>query len=302
MRKNKTLLVFLAVVGVSVSGPMVKWSLACGASPVMVAFGRMLLSALLLLVPAIRSGELVAVLRAPRRQLGLACAAALLLALHYTAWMTSMSFSSTFVATALVCTQPLFVAALSGILLHEPIKREAIPGAIVAIIGAAAIGLLSMGGEQGSLLGDALALIGAVFIAGHWLCGRAARKNLPAIGYMTFVYCVTAFCLLLISPFTGGFQVTLPSLGGIVVLAVVCTLGGHALMTYLLGFVSADVVSFALLGEPIGAAVWALLLFGEQVTLPLLIGGLTVIVGLAMYTWGEMQAAQKEAAEKQACS
>ena len=299
MRKNKTLLVFLAVVGVSVSGPMVKWSLACGASPVMVAFGRMLLSALLLLVPAIRSGELVAVLRAPRRQLGLACAAALLLALHYTAWMTSMSFSSTFVATALVCTQPLFVAALSGILLHEPIKREAIPGAIVAIVGAAAIGLLSMGGEQGSLLGDALALIGAVFIAGHWLCGRAARKNLPAIGYMTFVYCVTAFCLLLISPFTGGFQVTLPSLGGIVVLAVVCTLGGHALMTYLLGFVSADVVSFALLGEPICAAVWALLLFGEQVTLPLLIGGLTVIVGLAMYTWGEMQAAKKQAAAKQ---
>ena len=299
MKKNKTLLVFLAVVGVSVSGPMVKWSLACGASPVMVAFGRMLLSALLLLVPAIRSGELVAVLRAPRRQLGLACAAALLLALHYTAWMTSMSFSSTFVATALVCTQPLFVAALSGILLHEPIKREAIPGAIVAIIGAAAIGLLSMGGEQGSLLGDALALVGAIFIAGHWLCGRAARKNLPAIGYMTFVYCVTAFCLLLISPFTGGFQVTLPSLGGIVVLAVVCTLGGHALMTYLLGFVSADVVSFALLGEPIGAAVWALLLFGEQVTLPLLIGGLTVIVGLAMYTWGEMQAAKKEAAAKQ---
>ena len=299
MRKNKTLLVFLAVVGVSVSGPMVKWSLACGASPVMVAFGRMLLSALLLLFPAIKSGELVVVLRAPRRQLGLACAAALLLALHYTAWMTSMSFSSTFVATALVCTQPLFVAALSGILLHEPIKREAIPGAIVAIVGAAAIGLLSMGGEQGSLLGDALALIGAVFIAGHWLCGRAARKNLPAIGYMTFVYCVTAFCLLLISPFTGGFQVTLPSLGGIVVLAVVCTLGGHALMTYLLGFVSADVVSFALLGEPIGAAVWALLLFGEQVTLPLLIGGLTVIVGLAMYTWGEMQAAKKEAAAKQ---
>ena len=299
MKKNKTLLVFLAVVGVSVSGPMVKWSLACGASPVMVAFGRMLLSALLLLFPAIKSGELVAVLRAPRRQLGLACAAALLLALHYTAWMTSMSFSSTFVATALVCTQPLFVAALSGILLHEPIKREAIPGAIVAIIGAAAIGLLSMGGEQGSLLGDALALVGAIFIAGHWLCGRAARKNLPAIGYMTFVYCVTALCLLVISPFTGGFQVTLPSLGGIVVLAVVCTLGGHALMTYLLGFVSADVVSFALLGEPIGAAIWALLLFGEQVTLPLLIGGLTVIVGLAMYTWGEMQAAKTEAAAKQ---
>ena len=294
MKINKGLLVFLAVVGVSVSGPMVKWSLACGASPVMIAFGRMLLSALLLLVPAVKSGELQAVFHAPKRQLVLACAAGFLLALHYTAWMTSLSFASTFVSTALVCTQPLFVAALSGILLHEPIKREAIPGAIVAIIGAALIALLSMTGEHGSLLGDLLALVGAMFIAGHWLCGRAARKNLPAIGYMTFVYLVTALCLLCISPFTGGLQVTPSSLGGIIVLAVVCTLGGHALMTYLLGFVSADVVSFALLGEPIGAALWALLLFREPVTLPLLIGGMTVIAGLAMYTYGEMLAAKRE--------
>lgn len=293
MRKNKGLLVFLAVAGVSVSGPMVKWSLACGASPVAIAFGRMLISAALLLVPALRSGELMQVLRAPKRQLALACAAGLLLALHYTSWMTSMSFASTFVSTALVCTQPLFVAALSGVLLHEPIKREAIPGAVVAVIGAAAIGLLSMGGEQGSALGDVLALVGAMFIAGHWLCGRAARRDLPAIGYMTFVYGVTALCLLLISPFTGGIRVTPSSMGGILVLALACTLGGHALMTYLLGFVSADVVSFALLGEPIGAAVWALVLFGEQVTMPLLIGGLTVIIGLAMYTWGEMRAARK---------
>ncbi len=294
MKINKGLLVVLAVVGVSVSGPMVKWSLSCGASPVMIAFGRMLLSALLLLVPAVKSGELQAIFHAPKRQLGLACAAGLLLALHYTAWMTSLSFASTFVSTALVCTQPLFVAALSGILLHEPIKREAIPGAIVAIIGAALIALLSMTGEHGSLLGDMLALLGAMFIAGHWLCGRAARKNLPAIGYMTFVYWVTALCLLCISPFTGGLQVTPSSLGGVIVLAVVCTLGGHALMTYLLGFVSADVVSFALLGEPIGAAIWALLLFREPVTLPLLIGGMTVIAGLALYTWGEMIAAKRE--------
>lgn len=299
VKTNKALLVLLAVAGVSVSGPMVKWSLACGASPVMIAFGRMVISAGLLLIPAIRNGELAAVLRAGKRQLLLACAAGLLLALHYTSWMTSMSFASTFVSTALVCTQPLFVAALSGVLLHEPIEREAIPGAIVAVIGAAAIGLLSMSGEHGSLLGDALALLGAVFMAGHWLCGRAARKDLPAIGYMTFVYAVTALCLLVISPFTGGLTATLPSMSGILVLALVCTLGGHALMTYLLGFVSADVVSFALLGEPIGAALWALVLFGERVTPPLLIGGAAVIAGLAMYTWGQMRAAQRRGARQE---
>ena len=165
--QKKELLVFLAVTGVSIAGPMVKWSMSCGASPVMVAFGRMALSFLLLLIPALRSGELQAVVHAPRKQVALACASGFLLAMHYTCWMTSLSFASTFVSTALVCTQPLFVAALSGVLLHEPIKREAVPGAVVAVVGAAAIGLLSMGGEQGSLLGDALALIGAMFIAGH---------------------------------------------------------------------------------------------------------------------------------------
>ena len=299
MRRNKTLLILLAVAGVSVSGPMVKWSLSCGASPVAVAFGRMLLSSALLAIPAIRSGQLADVLRAPKRQLALLLAAALLLALHYTAWMTSLSFASTFVSTALVCTQPLFVAALSGVLLHEPIEREAIPGAGVAIAGAAMIGLLSMGGEQGSVLGDVLALAGAAFIAGHWLCGRAARRSLPALGYMTLVYALTAACLLVIAPFTGGMTVTRASLGGIVVLAVVCTLGGHALMTFLLGFVSADVVSFALLGEPIGAALWALLLFGEQVTMPLLIGGVVVITGLALYSLGEMRAARRKATSHQ---
>ena len=292
--KNKALLVFLAVAGVSISGPMVKWSLACGASPVMIVFGRMLLSAVILLIPALRSEELQSIFRAPKKQLLLACAAGLLLALHYAAWMTSLSFASTFVSTALVCTQPLFVAALSGVLLHEPIKRECIPGAVIAIIGAALIALLSMGGEHGSLLGDVLALMGAVFIAGHWLCGRAARKKLPALGYMTFVYIVTALCLLGMSPFVGGFKVTLSSLGGIIVLALACTLGGHALMTYLLGFVSADVVSFALLAEPIGAAIWALLLFDEKVSMPLIIGGATVIIGLALYSLGEMKAAKKD--------
>ena len=292
--KNKALLVFLAVAGVSISGPMVKWSLACGASPVMIAFGRMLLSAVILLIPALRSEELQSIFRAPKKQLLLACAAGLLLALHYAAWMTSLSFASTFVSTALVCTQPLFVAALSGVLLHEPIKRECIPGAVIAIIGAALIALLSMGGEHGSLLGDVLALMGAVFIAGHWLCGRAARKKLPALGYMTFVSIVTAFCLLCMSPSVGGFKVTLSSLGGIIVLALACTLGGHALMTYLLGFVSADVVSFALLAEPIGAAIWALLLFDEKVSMPLIIGGATVIIGLALYSLGEMKAAKKD--------
>ena len=185
--------------------------------------------------------------------------------------------------------------SVSGYLLqtffHNPIAGPFVlgisSGAKLAV-SIAMIVFLSRGVRSSSAL-----LIGAAFIAGHWLTSRAARRNLPALGFMTFVYGVTAVFLLLISPFAGGLAVTGESIYGIIVLAVVCTLGGHALMTYLLGFVSADVVSFALLAEPIGAAVWALLLFHEKVMPPLMIGGLTVIVGLMLYTYGEMKAGKR---------
>ena len=44
---------------------------------------------------------------------------------------------------------------------------------------------------------------------------------------------------------------------------------------------------------PIGAAVWALLLVHEKVTMPLMVGGLTVIIGLMLYTYGEMKAGKR---------
>lgn len=259
----------------------------------MIAFGRMALSFALLLIPALKSGELQAVVHAPKKQVVLACAAGLLLALHYTCWMTSLSLLRPLFPRRWSAPSRSLSRRFPACCCMNRSSAKPCPGAIVAVIGAAAIGLLSMGTEHGSLFGDALALIGAAFIAGHWLTGRAARRNLPALGFMTFVYGVTALFLLLISPFAGGLRVTGESLYGIVVLAVACTLGGHALMTYLLGFVSADVVSFALLAEPIGAAVWALALFHEQVTFPLLVGGLTVIVGLMLYTYGEMKAGKQ---------
>ena len=287
MKMNKALLVVLAVMGVSVSGPMVKWSLACGASPVMIAFGRMLLSGLLLLLPALRSGELKQVIRAPKRQVLLACSAGLLLAAHYTAWMTSLSFASTFVSTALVCTQPLFVAALSGLVLKERMPRAAIPGAAVAVIGALLIALNALlGGVSGDLTGALLALAGAIMMAGHWLCNRYARRTVEALPFMVLLYAQTALLLALTLPFLGGFRMTWMALLAVAGLAVGCTLLGHSMFTLALGKVSATVVSFAILGEPVGAMVWSFIMFGEKPPLLVFIGGVVTIAGLALYLMG----------------
>jgi drug/metabolite transporter (DMT)-like permease len=60
--------------------------------------------------------------------------------------------------------------------------------------------------------------------------------------------------------------------------------------------VSAHVVSFALLGEPVGAMLWALLMFDEKPGALLLIGGAVVLLGLFMYL--KAQAGREIKAEK----
>ncbi len=288
------LLVLLGVAMVSYSGPLVKLGLQYGANPASIAMMRMVLSAAILLpLMCIRRKNQP---EAPIRSLAkMTCAqwlwgvaASAFLALHYLTWMTSLDATSTFASVALVCTQPLFVAALSGIVLKEKMPRQARPGAAVAVIGALLIGMNSIAGFSGDITGDMLALLGAIFMAGHWLCNRYARRTTEALPFMLLLYTQTAILLSLSLPFLGGFQMTWKALLAVAGLAVGCTLLGHSMFTLALGRVSATVVSFALLGEPVGAMLWSMVMFGEIPTPLLLIGGTVTILGLVLYLMGSM--------------
>ena len=169
------LLVLLGVVMVSYSGPLVKGALIAGANPVTVAMLRMAFSAAMLL-PILcikRKGQAERPIRTAfymtRKQWLWSLAASFFLAMHYLTWMTSLDATSTFASVALVCTQPLFVAAVSGVFLKEPMAKKARPGAVVALIGALLIGINSITGMSGDFAGDLLALLGAVMMAAHWL-------------------------------------------------------------------------------------------------------------------------------------
>ena len=302
-QKKAYLLVILGVVMVSYSGPLVKGALLQGATPVTVAFLRMLFSGLILMPFSLRRREgeerssLSAVLHAPVRELLFGVLAAVFLALHYFTWMTSLKSTSTFASVALVCTQPLFVAAFSGLLLHEPMQKSARPGALMALLGALLIGANSLGGLGGNIGGDLMALLGAAAMAGHWLCGRHARKSMPALGYTVFVYLATSCFLALLIPFGGGFRLPDGAVWYLAGLVLGCTLLGHAVFTYTLGMVSAHVVSFALLGEPVGAMLWALFMFDEEPGALLLIGGAVVLLGLFMYLRSQTMREAKDAKE-----
>ncbi len=286
------LLVLLGVVMVSYSGPLVKLGLLFGANPATIAMMRMAMTAVILLPLLLvkRKGQqeapMKSLLKMTRGQWLWSVAASVCLALHYLTWMTSLDKTSTFASVALVCTQPLFVAAASSLILKEKMPKDARLGAIVAVVGALLIAANGFGSQNaGDLPGALLALAGAVMMAGHWLCNRYARKSTDALPFMFLLYTQTAILLALTLPFMGGFRMTGMALLCVAGLSVGCTLLGHSMFTLALGKVSATVVSFALLGEPVGAMVWGFLM-GDVPDALVISGGLVIVVGLALYLMG----------------
>ncbi|MEG0863301.1 MAG: DMT family transporter [Clostridia bacterium] len=294
-------LVIFAVCMVSYSGPMVKGALGQGASPISVALFRMLGAALLLLPFELRQciRKRVPFVLAPR-EWGWTLLSALFLAGHYVTWITSLQGTSTFASVALVCTQPLFVALFSYWLFKERMPRSALPGAFLALTGAVVIALSGMAGQKGAAGGDALssnllALAGAVLMAAHWLTARHIRSTLSAEVYTPVLYLLTAGLLACLLPVSGGFQMPASALPYMAGLIIGSTLLGHAVFAYALSRVSANVVSFALLGEPVGAMIFSMLFFGEVPTGLVIVGGVLTLLGLGLYLAAPLQRKQDKA-------
>ncbi|MEG2314761.1 MAG: DMT family transporter [Clostridia bacterium] len=283
-------LVVFAVCMVSYSGPMVKGALNEGASPISVALLRMVAAGVLLLPFDLRQCARQRIpFAASPMEWGWITLSALFLAGHYLTWITSLTGTSTFASVALVCTQPLFVALFSYLLFHEKLSRRALPGAILALGGALVIALAGMGAQQSAeaaaegLRSNLLALVGAVLMAAHWLTARHIRQTLAAEVYTPALYGCTALLLAACLPLMGGFVMPVRALPYMAGLVIGSTLLGHAVFAFALSRVSANVVSFALLGEPVGAMVFSMLFFGEIPTTPVMIGGMLTLLGLALY-------------------
>lgn len=283
-------LVIFAVCMVSYSGPMVKGALNAGANPASVAFLRMLSAAVLILpLQAYMARKKSIPLRFSKREGLLTALAAVFLALHYLTWITSLKGTSTFASVALVCTQPLFVSLFSYLLFKEKIPRRAMGGAGLALLGALTIALAGLAGQStaassaGELSSNLLALSGAVLMAAHWLTGREIRRTLAAEWYTPVLYFLTAGILSLTLPASGGFVMPLAALPWMAGLVIGSTLLGHAIFAYALEGVSANVISFALLGEPVGAMIFSMIFFGEIPTPLVALGGALTLAGLALY-------------------
>jgi drug/metabolite transporter (DMT)-like permease len=228
----------------------------------------------------------------------LALLSGVLLALHFATWISSLEYTTVASSTVLVSTSPLFVAVASWLLLREKIGRAVFIGLTVALIGSVIIGISDAGATSAAhaarhpLLGDALAVTGAVAVAGYLLIGRRLRARLAVVPYIAVVYSVAALVLIVMAAvarqsFTGYSPATY---GWIIALALGPQLLGHSAFNWALAHLPATFVSIATLGEPIGSALLAYVIFGEAPTPVKLIGAAMILAGIVVASQTDSQA------------
>lgn len=206
------------------------------------------------------------------------------LAVHFHTWITSLAMTSVAASVVLVSTNPIFVVILSRLLFKERLHAGTIAGILVAIVGSAIIGLEDFGVGTHQVLGDVLAIAGALAVAVYLLIGRRLRPRLSLVAYILPVYGFAAAILMALAlatrtPLTGYAA---RNWLWLVLVALIPQVIGHSSFNWALRHVSPTYVSLAVLAEPIGSTLLAWLILGEPATLITLAGGVLILAGIAL--------------------
>jgi drug/metabolite transporter (DMT)-like permease len=266
----------VGVVAVSTSGALIAYA---AAPALAIAFWR----------NALASAALAPVTLATRRaELGThkwlwSVLAGLALAVHFGTWVPSVKLTSVATATALVCTQPIW-AGLIEAFRGTRLSRLTWIGMAVAVAGAGIATGADLGLGGTALLGDLLAICGAISAAVYTLLGQKVRETASTMTYTTICYSVCAIALLAVCLITNTSLTGYPSAAWLALIALTVgpQLMGHSMLNYALKRVSATTVSVIVLLEVPGAILLAWAWLNQRISLTTMIGIAVLLAGVTL--------------------
>ncbi|MBC8086525.1 MAG: DMT family transporter [Phycisphaerae bacterium] len=291
------LVLTLSVVGFSFAAPLIRLS---ASAPLVIAAWRMAFTLVVVGVALVVTGGWRKWALLGRTEFLLAAAGGVMLALHFWSWNTSLRYTSVAASVSLVNLQPAIIAIISARWLGEQPSGRQWFGIALAMLGALVVGLADVPGgiwnlgaaltasdsnsASRAVLGDVLAVLGAVTAAGYYLIGRRVRKVLDLWPYVGLVYSACLITLMLLAVVTGEALWPQPprEIAIFAGLALGPSLLGHTGMNWALGYLPAYIVNLTVLGEPIGATLLAAIIpgIGEVPGVGVLIGGAIVLAGV----------------------
>jgi drug/metabolite transporter (DMT)-like permease len=285
--KKPFIVLALGLLAVSTAAIFIRWAQETDTSSIVVAAGRLSVASLVLTPITLRRYRPQLSTLRPI-DIGLALLSGLALSIHFAAWITSLEYTSVVNSVVLVTTTPLWVAIMAPFLLGEKLRQFAMIGLVLAFVGGI---LVAASGEAGDpptrhdpVLGNGLAILGAVMAAIYLMIGRNLRARLSVIPYIWLVYSTAAIILVLTVTISGEQVFGLPGEAylWLLLLGLVPQLIGHSSFNYALGFLPAAYVSIIVLAEPIGSGILAVIFLKELPKPIQLIGATFILFGIAI--------------------
>ena len=273
--------ILIGVLSVSLSAIFVKLA---SADAGVIAFYRMLFSVLIML-PWFLMKYRHEVKDLSKRDWIFSAIAGVFLAFHFILWFESLNYTSVASSTVLVTMQPLFAFLGTYLFFKEKITFNTFVAGGIAIIGSVLIGWGDFKISGSALYGDLLALVACALVTGYLLFGQDVRKRLSLVTYTMVVYSISTITLFFYIIVKGESFGPYASMDWFwfILLAIIPNLLGHNLFNWSLKWVSTNVISIAILFEPVGAAVLAIFIFNEYLTATQIIGGIVVITGIMLF-------------------
>jgi drug/metabolite transporter (DMT)-like permease len=276
---------FISIIAVSFASIFI---LSCQAPPLSIAFYRLLFTTLLIFpFILIRKKTRDEIRTLPRKTLFIMLVIGVILATHFSLWITSLKMTSVASSVILVTAHPVLVGPISFYFLKEKLSWVNALGIVISLAG---VGLLVIGNYGfaafglDTIEGNIFALLGGIAAGLYILGGRKLRKTISTMSYAFVVYTVgtiTLFfiCLALSAPV---YNLTITDYWIILLMALVSGIFGHTLYNWSLGYIRASVMSVALLGEPIGSSLlaYAIPWIHQAPSLYTIVGGGIILVGI----------------------
>ncbi len=203
------------------------------------------------------------------------------LAMHFAVWISSFRYISVSATAVLVTTAPIFIAMLEYLVWRKKPTPYAILGIFLAIGGAAVIALWGTKME-GTTLGVALSLLGALFGSCYLITSKIAQERAPLLQTVSISYPVASLLLLagalLASEQLWGYSgASWLSIAGMALFPQVI---GHTALNMGVKYLTPIITTTTNLFEPVGASIIAWAFLGDPIGLNVLVGGLLIFAGV----------------------
>jgi drug/metabolite transporter (DMT)-like permease len=244
-----------------------------------IAFFRMFFSTLImaLAIPFYRKHWF-----ATKRDLLISLFSGTLLGFHFYTWVAGLKITSISSSVVLVTTQPIFVALFGYLFLKERIGFYGMIAVFMGLLGSFLVARGDLSINSAHLKGDILSLLGAFFAGSYLFLGRFVRPRVDLVPYVFTVYGTSSLVILGSGILLGTFSRPSGNIDYLIffLLALGPTILGHNLYNYALRHLPAFPVGISILGEPVLATIWGILLFGEKPLPSTLLGGSVIVCAI----------------------